>query len=85
MPGPSKKSYRDAEQLSSFQRAVYAVVAKIPRGRVMTYAAVALQSGHPRAARAVGTAMSENGYRDVPCHRVVRTDGKIGEYAFVSL
>lgn len=78
---PSEKSYQNAI-LSVFRRAVYVVVASIPRGQVMTYAAVAARAGNERAARAVGTAMRENRYQDVPCHRVIRTDGRIGEYAF---
>lgn len=67
----------------SFRERVYAVVAKIPRGKVMTYGEVAKRAGRPGAARAVGTAMKENPYpKRVPCHRVVRADGSIGEYAF---
>lgn len=81
MKAPLEKSYKQAE-LTAFRRSVYAVVASIPRGQVMTYAAVAATAGRPRAVRAVGTALSQNQYQDVPCHRVVRTDGHIGEYAF---
>lgn len=68
--------------LSPFRRAVYRTVAAIPRGIVWTYGEVAVQAGFPGAARAVGTAMSENDFRDVPCHRVVRADGTVGQYAF---
>lgn len=49
---------------------------------MLTYGQVAAKAGVPGAARAVGTAMAENRYSDVPCHRVVRSDGSIGEYAF---
>lgn len=73
-------SYAQAMSLSMFRRRVYAVVARIPKGTVLTYGAVAARAGFPRAARAVGTAMAENRYRDVPCHRVVRADGTIGGY-----
>lgn len=67
----------------TFRSKVFALVARIPRGRVMTYAAVARAIGHPRAARAVGTALGTNrDLRRVPCHRVVRADGSIGGYAF---
>ncbi|MDE0243221.1 MAG: MGMT family protein [Candidatus Kaiserbacteria bacterium] len=63
-----------------FSRRVRAVVAAIPRGTVMTYAAVAKAAGAPRAHRAVGTIMAGNRDTLVPCHRVVRSDGTIGTY-----
>ncbi len=46
----------------------------------MSYQEVAARAGKPGAARAVGTIMKNNYLPDVPCHRVVRADGKIGEY-----
>lgn len=67
----------------SFRQRVYAAVAKIPLGSVLTYGAVARRAGRPGAARAVGTAMKENhDPKRVPCHRVVRADGSLGGYAF---
>lgn len=67
----------------SFRDKVYAVVAKIKKGQVMTYGEVARMAGRPGAARAVGTAMKENpDPKHVPCHRVVRVDSSVGEYAF---
>lgn len=65
-----------------FAKKVYAVVAKIPRGQTRTYGQVAAAAGRPGAARAVGTIMSRNRHPEVPCHRVVRADGNVGEYAF---
>ena len=65
---------------SSFSEKVYAVVAKIPKGQVMTYAGVAKKAGTPGASRAVGTALSKNFDPKIPCHRVIRSDGKIGAY-----
>ena len=65
---------------SSFADRVYAVVAGIPRGKVMTYKEVALKAGKPGAARAVGTLMAHNYDINIPCHRVVRSDGRIGDY-----
>lgn len=56
------------------------MVRKIPRGKTMTYKEVATKAGNPRAARAVGTFMSHNYDPKIPCHRVVRSDGKIGNY-----
>lgn len=79
---PKEASYTKAIGLSTFRHAVYRVVARIREGSVLTYGQVAVKAGVPGASRAVGTAMAENCYRDVPCHRVVRSDGGIGEYAF---
>lgn len=68
---------------SSFRDRVYAVVAQIPSGRVLTYGEVARRVGRPGAARAVGTAMKKNpDHKRIPCHRVVRSDGLVGDYAF---
>lgn len=64
----------------SFKEMVQKVVRSIPRGSVMTYGEVAHKAGRPGAARAVGTIMSKNDDMSVPCHRVIRSDGKIGEY-----
>ena len=66
--------------MTSFQQKVYRVVKKIPRGKVLTYNQVAGRAGSPRAARAVGSALSKNFDPEIPCHRVVRSDGKIGGY-----
>jgi methylated-DNA-[protein]-cysteine S-methyltransferase len=59
---------------------VYKVVRAIPRGKVFTYRDVAFLAGSPKAYRAVGTALSKNRDPEVPCHRVIRSDGRIGEY-----
>ena len=68
--------------LSAFTRAVYHAVARIPRGRTMTYAQVAAAIGRPAAVRAVGNALNRNPFApDVPCHRVVRSDGTVGGFA----
>ncbi|MFA5853847.1 MAG: MGMT family protein [Patescibacteria group bacterium] len=81
-----KKSFRISTYSGSetpFAQKVYAIVAQIPRGETRTYGEVAKAAGRPGAARAVGTIMSKN--RDtkrVPCHRVVRSDGNVGGYAF---
>jgi O-6-methylguanine DNA methyltransferase len=65
---------------TDFVRRVLGVVAKIPKGKTMTYGGVARKAGSPNAARAVGTIMKANYDLKVPCHRVIRSDGKIGEY-----
>ncbi len=64
----------------SFTQRVLAIVAKIPKGQTMTYAQVAAQAGSPGAARAVGTIMKHNYNPSIPCHRVIRSDGTVGEY-----
>ena len=67
---------------TSFTEKVYAVVAKIPKGSVMTYQEVARRAGRPKAYRAVGNIMNKNpDTTKVPCHRVVRSDGTPGGYA----
>jgi methylated-DNA-[protein]-cysteine S-methyltransferase len=64
----------------AFADRVRAVVRKIPAGKTLTYGEVAAKAGHPGAARAVGTIMSNNYDESVPCHRVVRADGGVGNY-----
>lgn len=64
----------------SFTEKVHEVVKKIPKGKVLTYSEVARKAGNAKAARAVGTIMSKNFNPDIPCHRVIRSDGKIGNY-----
>ena len=64
----------------TFTQRVYNVVRDIPKGSVMTYAEVAVCAGSPNACRAVGTALSKNYNLAIPCHRVVRSDGTLGEY-----
>lgn len=70
-------------QESNFTERVREVVSKIPKGEVMTYKEVAAAAGSPNASRAVGNIMSKNkDTKKVPCHRVIRSDGKPGGYAF---
>ncbi len=66
---------------SEFQKKVYKVVSKIPKGKVMTYKEVAEIAGRPKAYRAVGNILNKNRNPKVFCHRVVRSDGKIGGFA----
>lgn len=56
------------------------VVSKIPKGEVLTYKEVAILVGYPKASRAVANAMASNYDPNVPCHRVVRSDGGLGGY-----
>jgi len=64
----------------NFKEKVYAVVKKIPRGKVLTYKEVAGKVGRPLAFRAVGNVLNKNVDSKVPCHRVIRSNGKIGGY-----
>jgi O-6-methylguanine DNA methyltransferase len=71
----------DLEQLPEFEQKVLLKVLEIPRGEVRPYAWVAAEVGRPLAVRAVGNAVARNPIPFViPCHRVVRSDGRIGEY-----
>jgi len=64
--------------MSPFYEAVYTIVRRIPRGRVMTYGQIATLLGCPRAARAVGYAMHASGrHDDVPWQRVINGRGRI--------
>ena len=66
--------------MDSFQEKVLRVVSRIPRGKVLTYKEVALQAGNPNAYRSVGNILNKNYNPRIPCHRVIRSDGKIGGY-----
>jgi len=68
-------------QATAFQRRVYEVLCRIPRGEVRSYAQVAEAVGDPKACRAVAQACAHNPVALlVPCHRVVRSDGASGGY-----
>lgn len=66
--------------MSTLKEAVHNVVRKIPKGKTMTYKQVAVAAGNPNASRAVGTILSKNYDQTIPCHRVLRSDGKMGGY-----
>ena len=68
------------EKEISFTERVQHLVRKIPRGETRSYKEVAIAAGSPGAARAVGTIMRNNYIPDIPCHRVVRSDGNVGGY-----
>lgn len=65
-----------------FQKKVWDAIARIPMGQTRSYGEIAEEVGHPRAARAVGSACGSNPLPlFVPCHRVVASMGRIGGYA----
>lgn len=67
--------------MSTFQDRVHSVVKKIPKGSVLTYKQVAKRAGSPNAFRAVGNILNKNRDKNIPCHRVIRSDGNTGGYA----
>ncbi len=82
--GRARLSY-DLQALTEFQRAVLLKALEIPRGEVRSYSWIAREIDRPAAVRAVGSALANNPIPLlIPCHRVVRTDGRIGDYAFGS-
>ena len=77
----ARKVPLDLAQLPDFERSVLLKTLEIPRGEVRPYAWVAAEIGRPLAVRAVGNALARNPVPFVvPCHRVVRSDGRIGNY-----
>ena len=66
--------------MKTFREKVLMIVKKIPKGGSMTYKEVATKAGNSKAARAVGAIMRTNYDPDIPCHRVVRSDGSLGSY-----
>ena len=73
----------DLRRLSGFERAVLEKAREIPRGEVRPYGWIAREIGRPAAVRAVGGALGRNPVPLlIPCHRVVRSDGRIDGYAF---
>ncbi len=71
----------DLQLVRGFRLAVISHLQQIPYGRTESYAAVARAAGNPAAVRAAGSACARNPVPVVvPCHRVVRSDGTIGQY-----
>jgi len=65
-----------------FQIKVWKALLTIPKGKTVTYKALAIKIGKPKAVRAVANAVGANMYPvKIPCHRVVRSDGGLGGYS----
>jgi len=75
-----RRSFRPVFESLPFAEKVYYIVSQIPRGQVMTYQGVAQKIDQPQAYRAVGNVLNKNVNPQVPCHRVVRSDGRVGGY-----
>jgi AraC family transcriptional regulator of adaptative response/methylated-DNA-[protein]-cysteine methyltransferase len=68
---------------TAFQEAVWRELRRIPKGETRTYAEIAAAVGRPGAVRAAGSANGANHVSVlIPCHRVIRTDGTLGGYAW---
>lgn len=65
---------------TGFKQKVFGVVGKIKRGKTLTYKQVAERAGRSKAYRAVGNILNKNYNPKIPCHRVIRSDGKIGGF-----
>jgi O-6-methylguanine DNA methyltransferase len=72
-----KPGYRTS---SMFRSKVLKVVSRIPKGQTLSYKKVAYLAGSPKAYRAVGNILNKNYDPRIPCHRVIKSDGKIGGY-----
>jgi O-6-methylguanine DNA methyltransferase len=83
LAGQSADLDLDLRGVSEFERAVLLKAREIPRGEVRPYGWIAREIGRPGAVRAVGSALNKNPIPlIIPCHRVVKSDGQLGEYAF---
>jgi len=72
----------DYQKVTDFRKTIYNNLAKVRPGSKITYAELARLSGSPNASRAVGSAMAANQFVPIiPCHRVVSTDGGLGNYS----
>lgn len=66
--------------MKSFRQKVLEITSKIPKGKTLTYKQVATKAGNPKASRAVGAILKTNFDSNIPCHRVIRSDGQTGGY-----
>ncbi len=72
----------DMYNLTEFQKRVLLATYSIPKGQTRTYKQIARQAGYPNAYRAVGSVMRMNPLAPtVPCHRVIKSDGTLGNYS----
>jgi len=63
-----------------FKEKILNIVKKIPVGKTLSYKEVARRVGRPKDWRAVGNVLNKNRDKKIPCHRVIRSNGKIGGY-----
>lgn len=65
--------------MKNFNEKCYELLKKVPRGKITTYKELA-EALNSKAYRAVGNVMNKNLYKEVPCHRVIKNDGRIGGF-----
>jgi methylated-DNA-[protein]-cysteine S-methyltransferase len=69
-------------ECGKFEQDVYKTLMGVPYGHTLSYKELAILSGHPKAYRAVGSTMAKNKFVVVvPCHRVIKEDGSLGQYS----
>ena len=66
--------------LKSFKQKVLEIVQNIPKGKMLSYKEVAILAGNRKAYRAVGSVLKKNYNPEIPCHRVICSNGELGEY-----
>ena len=67
---------------TDFERSVWFQLQKIPSGETRSYKEIAIAIGNPNSSRAVANACAKNTKpREIPCHRVIRSDGNMGGYS----
>ncbi|MHA1378164.1 MAG: MGMT family protein [Candidatus Helarchaeota archaeon] len=72
----------DFKKITTFQKKVLMITKKIPKGKVTTYGMIAKILGNNYYSRAVGNALNKNPYPiEIPCHRVIKSNGDLGGYA----
>lgn len=80
---PSLPLPLDYSSLTAFQEKILRALQTVPFGKTVTYKELAAMAGHPRAVRATASVCAMNPWPlVVPCHRVIRTDGGLGGFAF---
>jgi O-6-methylguanine DNA methyltransferase len=70
------------KQMISFREKVFRIVRRIPKGKTMSYKQVAFLAGKPRAWRIAGNILNQNQNSKIPCHRVIKADGRVGGYRY---
>ena len=66
--------------MTEFQSDVTKALKKVKKGETVSYQELAAMAGHPKTYRAVATFCKKNWQEDIPCHRVVHSDGRVGKY-----
>lgn len=66
--------------MKTFTEKVLDIVSRIPKGETLNYKEVAKKAGSPKAFRAVGNILNKNYNKNIPCHRVIKTNGTLGGY-----